>query len=60
MTDSVIASKAETMVETVAHLEANYGSARGYCKAIGLEDEEIARIRSNFMVFPSSPFFFLL
>ena len=48
------------MVETVAHLEANYGSARGYCKAIGLEDEEIARIRSNFMVFPSSPFFFLL
>jgi len=49
-TDDVIASKAETMVSTVAFIEENYGSARGYCKAIGLEDDEIASIRANFKV----------
>lgn len=47
--DNVIASKAETMLETIAHLEVNYGCVRGYAKAIGLSHDEIASIRTNFM-----------
>ena len=47
--DNVIASKADTMVETITHIDQDYGGVRGYCKAIGLLDEEIARIRTNFM-----------
>ena len=49
-TDHVIASKAETMVETIAHLDKNYGCAVAYCRAIGLTDAEIAGIRANFRV----------
>ena len=47
--DNVIASKADTMVETITHIDLNYGGVRGYCKAISLSDEEVARIRTNFM-----------
>lgn len=47
--DNVIASKAETMVETIAHIERVYGTAKGYAKAVGLTDEEIASIRTLFM-----------
>ena len=47
--DNVIASKADTMVETITHIDQDYGGVRGYCKAIGLSDEEIAHIRTNFM-----------
>lgn len=47
--DNVIASKAETIVETIAHLDSTYGSARLYAHSIGLSDEEIAQIRTNFM-----------
>ncbi len=39
--DHVIASKAETMVETIAHLDDVYGGAREYSRTIGLTDEEV-------------------
>lgn len=51
-TDHVIASKAETMVETIAHLDKTYGGAKSYCKACGLLDSEIVSIRENIMVSP--------
>ena len=52
--DHVIASKAETMVETIAHLDDVYGGAREYSRTIGLTDEEVSAIISNIKVQISS------
>ena len=49
-TDHVIASKAETMVETIAHLDNEYGGAREYAKLIGLSDSELSSIITNIKV----------
>ena len=49
-TDHVIASKAETMVETIAHLDEVYGGAREYAKLVGLSDEEVSSIITNIKV----------
>ena len=48
--DNVIASKRETMWETIQHIEEKYGGAAAYAKAAGLSDEEIAQIRSNLLL----------
>ena len=47
--DNVIASKAETMVTTIAHLQERYGSIMEYCRVIGLTSQEIMQIRFNLM-----------
>ena len=46
----MIASKAETMVETIAHLDLEYGGAADYCRLLGLSDQDIAAIVANFKV----------
>ena len=53
-TDHVIASKAETMVETIAHLDSVYGGAREYAKLIGLSDSEVSSIITNMKVADSA------
>lgn len=43
----VISAAAAVMQSTIGHLEARYGSAHAYCRAIGLSAAELSAIKRN-------------
>lgn len=49
-TDAVLASSAHVMQTTMDYMNAKWGSAAGYAKAIGITTSEISNIRLNLMI----------
>ncbi|MGX1307753.1 protein-tyrosine phosphatase [Amorphus suaedae] len=47
LVDRTLASPPETMRRTLDHLQAGYGGATRYVSAIGLGDDEVARLRAR-------------
>lgn len=48
--DGVIASKRETMEDTLRHLDARYGGIDQYARLIGLTQKEITAIKENLCI----------